>query len=470
MSYQVGTCPEKLMDMTSNDFSHNIHLRSQENTFRWAHNENLDKNSIACKLPYPEKNDGRYNDVSRYEDFRIKHEAPHENDEEQTFSDRNSSLHSPQVTNHSHENRFSPISPSQKRKWCNGSDDSKLQPYGEQYETHGQADDESSRPQRNGHANGIYSSKTEQGKEDDRNSSVSFRVSAKQSKEDLLKNNFKFEKEENHNENLKLDVQSMMEIKESSNEIMEKIDVPKLFSKDTVEKNDKRSDPKVKNSENSEKENSENSKKETVNQNNDLPSYTAMIAQAILKTDSSKSTLADIYEYMEKHFPSLEKRGTGWRNCVRHTLSLNDCFIKLHRPENGRSCNWAIHPSYYETFSRGDYRKRRALRKRPRGLQWGDPFMMCSYGFGREHEIHPDYAHQQSGLHPFHSHPGLWNSAYSNPISPVPPSSSHLQHFPQNQINPLYPGSHSSHLHGHHCTSPDCYCQYSKNNYRPYAS
>ena len=253
MSYQVGTCPEKLMDMTSNDFSHNIHLRSQENTFRWAHNENLDKNSIACKLPYPEKNDGRYNDVSRYEDFRIKHEAPHENDEEQTFSDRNSSLHSPQVTNHSHENHFSPISPSQKRKWCNGSDDSKLHPYGEQYETHGQADDESSRPQRNGHANGIYSSKTEQGKEDDRNSSVSFRVSAKQSKEDLLKNNFKFEKEENHNENLKLDVQSMMEIKESSNEIMEKIDVPKLFSKDTVEKNDKRSDPKVKNSENSEK-------------------------------------------------------------------------------------------------------------------------------------------------------------------------------------------------------------------------
>ena len=101
------------MNMTSTDISHNIHLRFQKKKkFRWAHNENVDKNSIAYKLPYQEKNDARYNDVSRYKNFRANHEALYENDEEQTFSNRDSSLHSTQVTSHSHENCFLPNAPS----------------------------------------------------------------------------------------------------------------------------------------------------------------------------------------------------------------------------------------------------------------------------------------------------------------------------------------------------------------------
>lgn len=211
---------------------------------------------------------------------------------------------------------------------------------------------------------------------------------------------------------------------------------------------------------------------------NGLPSYTAMIAQAILKKEGSKSTLSDIYEYMEKHFPSLERRGTGWRNCVRHTLSLNDCFIKLHRPENGRSCNWAVHPSYFDSFSRGDYRKRRALRKRPRGLQWIDPIMLGGYPFAREHEImHQELDQQQSPFYHYpQTAPGIWSSPqplYTNPnIGQASPN--HLQHFPQPppppMMHPLYPThpSHHGHLHSNHCSNPDCYCQYNKNNYRIY--
>lgn len=211
-----------------------------------------------------------------------------------------------------------------------------------------------------------------------------------------------------------------------------------------------------------------------------------MIAQSILKNESNKSTLADIYEYMEKRFSSLERRGTGWRNCVRHTLSLNECFIKLHRPENGRSCNWAIYPSYYETFTRGDYRKRRAFRKRPRSYPWGDPAMMSSYPFHRDHEIHSDIAQQQS-LYPFHPSHSLWNTPYNTSISPNTPPA-HLQHFhqPPNNLTSIYPNGHpnahpnghpnshpNTHPNGHHfhnpqCITPDCFCQYNKNNYRLY--
>lgn len=218
---------------------------------------------------------------------------------------------------------------------------------------------------------------------------------------------------------------------------------------------------------------------------NGLPSYTAMIAQAILKK-SSKSTLSDIYEYMEKNFPSLEKRGTGWRNCVRHTLSLNDCFLKLHRPENGRSCNWTIHPSYYDSFARGDYRKKRALRKRARGLQWMDPINFNGYPLMREYDIHSEVNQQQ---HPLFHHPppaGIWvppQNGYN--CSFVQTSPDHLHHLPPSHPSPShaspsanvhspspYSGTHlnhSGHYESANCTNADCYCQYNRNNCRVYS-
>lgn len=53
----------------------------------------------------------------------------------------------------------------------------------------------------------------------------------------------------------------------------------------------------------------------------------------------------------------------NWRNSVRHNLSLNDCFIKAGRSDNGKGHFWAIHPSNYQDFSNGDYHCRRARRR-----------------------------------------------------------------------------------------------------------
>lgn len=53
----------------------------------------------------------------------------------------------------------------------------------------------------------------------------------------------------------------------------------------------------------------------------------------------------------------------NWRNSVRHNLSLNDCFIKAGRSENGKGHFWAIHPANYQDFSKGDYHCRRARRR-----------------------------------------------------------------------------------------------------------
>ena len=89
------------------------------------------------------------------------------------------------------------------------------------------------------------------------------------------------------------------------------------------------------------------------------PSYTSIIAQAILSSKEKKLSLGSIYDYIVQKFPEFQKKGQGWRNCVRHNLSLSECFIKAGRARNGRGNYWCIHPRYFKNFSKGDYRKRR---------------------------------------------------------------------------------------------------------------
>lgn len=102
------------------------------------------------------------------------------------------------------------------------------------------------------------------------------------------------------------------------------------------------------------------------------PSYTAIIAQAILSSPDKKLPLGNIYEYIAENFPEFLKKGQGWRNCVRHNLSLSECFIKAGRARNGRGNYWGIHPRYLKNFSKGDFRKRRAShRPRNRDLAIG---------------------------------------------------------------------------------------------------
>ena len=117
------------------------------------------------------------------------------------------------------------------------------------------------------------------------------------------------------------------------------------------------------------------------------PSYTAIIAQAILSSPDKKLPLGSIYEYIADHFPEFLKKGQGWRNCVRHNLSLSECFIKAGRARNGRGNYWGIHPRYLKNFSKGDFRKRRAShRPRNRDLSIG---------------LHADRFHYSHFLSPF---------------------------------------------------------------------
>ncbi|GFT45700.1 fork head domain-containing protein FD5 [Nephila pilipes] len=92
-------------------------------------------------------------------------------------------------------------------------------------------------------------------------------------------------------------------------------------------------------------------------------SYIGLIAMAILSIPEKKMVLSDIYQYILDQYPYFRNRGPGWRNSIRHNLSLNDCFIKAGRSANGKGHYWAIHPANMEDFKKGDFRRRKAQRK-----------------------------------------------------------------------------------------------------------
>lgn len=92
-------------------------------------------------------------------------------------------------------------------------------------------------------------------------------------------------------------------------------------------------------------------------------SYIGLIAIAILSNPEHKLVLSDIYQHILDNYPYFRNRGPGWRNSIRHNLSLNDCFIKAGRSANGKGHYWAIHPANLEDFKKGDFRRRKAQRK-----------------------------------------------------------------------------------------------------------
>lgn len=92
-------------------------------------------------------------------------------------------------------------------------------------------------------------------------------------------------------------------------------------------------------------------------------SYIGLIAMAILSAPDQKLVLSDIYQHILDNYPYFRSRGPGWRNSIRHNLSLNDCFIKSGRSANGKGHYWAIHPANIEDFKKGDFRRRKAQRK-----------------------------------------------------------------------------------------------------------
>ncbi|VDI15904.1 Hypothetical predicted protein [Mytilus galloprovincialis] len=96
-------------------------------------------------------------------------------------------------------------------------------------------------------------------------------------------------------------------------------------------------------------------------------SYIAMISMAILSKPNKKMLLNDIYQYIMDNFPFYNNKEKAWRNSIRHNLSLNECFVKCGRSNNGKGNYWSIHITCTEDFAKGDFRRRNARRRARKG-------------------------------------------------------------------------------------------------------
>lgn len=158
-------------------------------------------------------------------------------------------------------------------------------------------------------------------------------------------------------------------------------------------------------------------------------SYISLIANAILASQEKRLVLSDIYNYVLDNYSYFRNKGPGWRNSIRHNLSLNECFMKAGRSPNGKGHYWAINPANYDDFSKGDFRRRRAQRRARRAMVYGE---------------FPEHYYPHWSYHPYiavqRPHP---YSSYTSSLPSTYPLPSYYQ-----KTSPTY---HSP------CTSPTCY-------------
>ncbi|CAD5226147.1 unnamed protein product [Bursaphelenchus okinawaensis] len=98
-------------------------------------------------------------------------------------------------------------------------------------------------------------------------------------------------------------------------------------------------------------------------------SYISLISLAIQRSPNKRATLSEIYNFIMEYFPYYKNHlnKCSWQNSIRHSLSFNDCFMKIPRTPDkpGKGSFWTLHELCGDMFENGCYLRRQKRFKLP---------------------------------------------------------------------------------------------------------
>ncbi|XP_033617685.1 forkhead box protein F2, partial [Fukomys damarensis] len=195
-------------------------------------------------------------------------------------------------------------------------------------------------------------------------------------------------------------------------------------------------------------------------------SYIALIVMAIQSSPSKRLTLSEIYQFLQARFPFFRGAYQGWKNSVRHNLSLNECFIKLPKGlgRPGKGHYWTIDPASEFMFEEGSFRRRpRGFRRKCQALKpmyhrvaspylKQPPALTTSSNPAASAGLHPgvsSYSLEQSYLHQnAREDLSVGLPRYQHHSTPVCDRKDFVLNF--NGISSFHPSASGSYYHHHH--------------------
>ena len=163
-------------------------------------------------------------------------------------------------------------------------------------------------------------------------------------------------------------------------------------------------------------------------------SYISLITMSIQNNPNKMVTLAEIYQFIMDLFPYYRQNQQRWQNSIRHSLSFNDCFVKIPRTPDkpGKGSFWSLHPESGNMFENGCYLRRQKRFKAEKKEK------KPSTNLGSQQGL----THNQTSPNPLNKSPHDDKSSHDiNMTSPVnnnqpPPHPSHHGNHHHNQLQP----------------------------------
>ncbi|KAB7501392.1 Forkhead box protein O [Armadillidium nasatum] len=96
--------------------------------------------------------------------------------------------------------------------------------------------------------------------------------------------------------------------------------------------------------------------------------YSDLIAKAIASSPEGRATSSEIYDWIIQNVPHFKDKGdsnssAGWKNSIRHNLSLHNRFMRMQNEDTGKSSWWVLNP---------DAKPGKSTRRRANSLEGGN--------------------------------------------------------------------------------------------------